>query len=728
MAPEPSGRTRPAADLEAPRKQSVLTTFRRKNDFVARSAPAREHDTWAAALRPRWYQGGWTNSALGRGGESVADVDQVVGDDAQAHPTLDARQALVATAVESMAALEKTDTTLTASAPLLGVAEPAFLLEALALHTFAGAIGDSDSLDAAGLRGELIALREERGIGGDEIRHATQELPVNVQGGKQQIAVPGALPVDLVVRDDLRFGFLDLHHLAKLGGLGGFTLTDHLGVRLEQAHELAGHVRVALEDALARLVHDLPHPWDHPLKIGSVRLQTDLLQKAAGTLATGGDFLGEALGLPDHPGAVVQELAVAGLEPLLALLHHTAAAGAGDLPDLIAHRAGAIAQPRTGAPCDLGNTLHGAGEHPYAIPQQGAVGRVVDIGLHHRGVHTEPAAANDPLLAGDGDHTGVELLDDLGTEHQSEPAEGLGIGNLLRPHPRELPIHQVCAHLALEHVVAPVTYVLEQQQPQHHFGGRARPAPCTAIGPTLCESLVDDLHQLAVGEQWIDLTHPLFPQRAYFLLDQALGEGQLCSRGLDQLSSAGACGSAWPAPAACRARASSTVARDCPQRSPSRSAETHATPPARHERSPPAAPAHTPNAPCLRPCSGNKGAGHDDSPDRVRRHRRGLRTGGSTLTVTPAPSRLRPVRARAGAYPYYSLSRKVTKPYLPRQARVQHWALPACLRDQIRYDRAGNPGAAGKTAAQRRIIFAPESNYHSGANGDLQTIAAIHPV
>jgi hypothetical protein len=48
--------------------------------------------------------------------------------------------------------------------------------------------------------------------------------------------------------------------------------------------------------------------------------------------------------------------------------------------------------------------------------------------------------------------------------------------------------------------------------------------------------------------------------------------------------------------------------------------------------------------------------------------------------------------------------------YLLRQAREQRRALSACLRDQIRYDRAGNPGAAGKIAAKRRIIFAPESS------------------
>src|SRR5437016_2630478 len=121
-----------------------------------------------------------------------------------------------------MTSLEKTDAAFAAGAPLLSVAEPAFLLEPLTLRTLGAAVGDGYSLDAPGLRGELIAVREEGRIGGDQIGHATQELPMNVKGGNQQIAVPRTLLVDLVVRDDLRFGFLDLHHLAELGGLGGF--------------------------------------------------------------------------------------------------------------------------------------------------------------------------------------------------------------------------------------------------------------------------------------------------------------------------------------------------------------------------------------------------------------------------------------------------------------------------------------------------------------------------
>src|SRR5690349_6685036 len=109
--------------------------------------------------------------------------------------------------------------------------------------------------------------------------------------------VAGPRFVNLVVSDDLRLGFLDLDHLAELGGFGGFALADDLGVRLKQAHQLAGHMRVTFEDAFTRLIDDLPHQGDHLFKISSVPLQSNLLHRAASasTLAAASDFLGETL-------------------------------------------------------------------------------------------------------------------------------------------------------------------------------------------------------------------------------------------------------------------------------------------------------------------------------------------------------------------------------------------------------------------------------------------------
>ena len=66
----------------------------------------------------------------------VADVDEVVGDDAEANPALHAGVALVAAAVEAMSTFDHADAPLAAGAPGLARPEPAFLLFAPALCTF----------------------------------------------------------------------------------------------------------------------------------------------------------------------------------------------------------------------------------------------------------------------------------------------------------------------------------------------------------------------------------------------------------------------------------------------------------------------------------------------------------------------------------------------------------------------------------------------------------------
>src|ERR1700674_3485525 len=64
--------------------------------------------------------------------QGAADVDEVVGDDAEANPAFHSGVALVAAAVEAMSAFGDADATLASGAPFLAVAEPALLLLAFA--------------------------------------------------------------------------------------------------------------------------------------------------------------------------------------------------------------------------------------------------------------------------------------------------------------------------------------------------------------------------------------------------------------------------------------------------------------------------------------------------------------------------------------------------------------------------------------------------------------------
>ena len=66
----------------------------------------------------------------------ATDVDEVVGDDAEADPAVHSDIALVAAAAEAMSPFCDADASLTTGAPFLAVTEPAFFLLALALRAF----------------------------------------------------------------------------------------------------------------------------------------------------------------------------------------------------------------------------------------------------------------------------------------------------------------------------------------------------------------------------------------------------------------------------------------------------------------------------------------------------------------------------------------------------------------------------------------------------------------
>src|SRR5262249_54043702 len=142
-----------------------------------------------------------------------SDVDEVVGDDAEADPTVHADETLVAAAVEAVSALDDADAPLASGAPLLAVAEPALLLFALALGAFGRAIGNANPFDAHRFGGRLVLGRVEAGIPGDQAWHAAQLGAMAFDGVDQQVGIAGSPLVDLIVDDDLILGFL-----ARAGG------------------------------------------------------------------------------------------------------------------------------------------------------------------------------------------------------------------------------------------------------------------------------------------------------------------------------------------------------------------------------------------------------------------------------------------------------------------------------------------------------------------------------
>ena len=135
-----------------------------------------------------------------------------------------------------------------------------------------------------------------------------------------------------------------------------------------------------MDDALARLPQDLLYARDHRLQVRAMALDGHLVQQAHTALDARCHLAREALGLPDHAPCDGHQPAVALVQPILALLG-AAAAGAADLHQATAGAPRTIAQLGARRTGQFGDSLHRPRQHPHAVTEQRAVGRVVDIGL-----------------------------------------------------------------------------------------------------------------------------------------------------------------------------------------------------------------------------------------------------------------------------------------------------------------------------------------------------------
>src|SRR5208282_5774715 len=102
--------------------------------------------------------------------QCTADVEEIVGDDAEPDPTLHSGLALVAAAAEPVSPLDDADASLASGPPFLAVAEPALLLFAFALRALGGAIGNAEALDALCFRRGLVFGGVECGVRGHQAR------------------------------------------------------------------------------------------------------------------------------------------------------------------------------------------------------------------------------------------------------------------------------------------------------------------------------------------------------------------------------------------------------------------------------------------------------------------------------------------------------------------------------------------------------------------------------
>ena len=246
-----------------------------------------------------------------------------------------------------------------------------------------------------------------------------------------------------------------------------------------------------------RLLHHLLNPRRHRVEFVTQTFQCQLLQDVRRSLDSFGDFLGEPFCLSHHPAGRIEQFAVSQLELLLAL-RSFGARRPRDVEHPQFHGAAAVPQFGTGLTCDRGDLLHRADQHPHPVAQQAA-------DRSDSGYWSPPpwcprafAAFGHPIILGYFHHPFVNLLDRRRPDRQAPAAHGLGVRHLRAAHARKIAVHQIGAHLALQHPIAPIAHVLEDQKTQHHFGRSAQPATGAALGMPLRQRFINCRYDLFI--------------------------------------------------------------------------------------------------------------------------------------------------------------------------------------------------------------------------------------
>jgi hypothetical protein len=130
---------------------------------------------WPAGVAERALLG----SALGH---CAADVDDIIGNHAEADPSLHSDETFVAASVEAISALDHADASLASCAPLLAVAEPAFLLLAFAFGALGRAVRNADASDNPSPSRPPLFCRVECGVRRHQARDASEQGLMRLDG------------------------------------------------------------------------------------------------------------------------------------------------------------------------------------------------------------------------------------------------------------------------------------------------------------------------------------------------------------------------------------------------------------------------------------------------------------------------------------------------------------------------------------------------------------------
>src|SRR5215469_4216039 len=292
--------------------------------------------------------------------------------------------------------------------------------------------------------------------------------------------------------DDLVLCFLHFDDIAKLVRLRRLSFPYDLGVGFKQTQEFVRKLR----DALQYPGFGLPHHPAYLIRHGFQTFSQSLYRSSpAGRQPL--DFLQHALRIVENLSRQAQQLPILPL-PFPFSIHPFVAHRLRDGDHALAHTPRPISDLALQPARLTSNLFHGPRQHSRAVTQQTAVGRIVNVGFHHGGVHPHPSPLNHSPLLRYGHDAIVQFRDGLRAYHLSQSHQRLGVRNLLHPDPTEAAIHHVGSHLPLQRFITPVAHMLQNQHPQSHFRRRLLPSSHPTLLVSLALGVVDRIQQLLI--------------------------------------------------------------------------------------------------------------------------------------------------------------------------------------------------------------------------------------
>src|SRR3990172_11951109 len=300
--------------------------------------------------------------------------------------------ALGQTTLHAAAAKQNRDAPLDARSEALAPLEGRALLKGFALgRLLAAALWNAGERHTGFIAVFDAVLAEEPAITTEEFWCITERFGVTLKTRSDLRLVARIAIEHTVLRDQPQSAFGQEHLVAELDGFLRLASLDQIRVWLKDRVDLLfGRHRLFLENATARLIDD---PLAEPAIVLDLNPQVpdhDVAERIDAAQVAGP--FEHATGVLDHPLGGAYQVSILSSLPVVPLLGRHAL-------DFLHTTPGATRA--VGKPCNaLREQFTQAPDKPrdnaHAIPQQSAVGRVVNVGFHHGGIDTQFPAILQP--------------------------------------------------------------------------------------------------------------------------------------------------------------------------------------------------------------------------------------------------------------------------------------------------------------------------------------------